>query len=470
MGRFEDKLLDWAGSNQLFKGLDRILLAVSGGADSVAMTVVLCRLRQQGLLSCDFVIGHVNHGLRGAESDADEAFVKEVGQSLQISVLSQAIDVQTYAAQHKLSIETAGRTLRLKTLAAMACQNGCDVIATAHHRDDQAETLVHRLIRGTGFRGLCGIWPVSEVYGAKFIRPMLGIRRTEIIRYCTENGLLWREDTSNRVVDFTRNRIRHQILPELENNSDAIVERLSVLSIESRRFLRRVEEQAQLILEKGRFDRANNRFVIEQGLLRDCQPWVFYEVIRQVMVSLNIGLRDYKEKHFDAIRRLIEQKRVKTGFPGGVEIIAEKRNIFVQLKSSPRIPPQKPIILKIGQTVQFGQWRISSRLLNKSEVNLEEFRKTKDSFVEWFEADKITGHLEIRLRQKGDQFWPIGAKSQKKVARFLIDSGLEANIKESVFIVKDAEKILWLAPIRMSQHAKVTGKTQKILEIQLFKV
>jgi len=246
---FEDIL--WQSSQQLFEGIDRVLLAVSGGADSVAMAHVLHRLAQEGGLSCNFVIGHVNHCLRGAESDADETFVRRFGQSLGVPVISQRVDVKAYAAEHKLSIETAGRVLRLQTLAQMADQNGCGCIATAHHKDDLAETMIHRLMRGTGFRGLCGIWPVSEVYGAEFVRPMLGVRRDEIIQYCKDNSIQWRQDASNENTAFTRNRIRHRLLPVLKDESDVIVDKLenSPLPAAASNCLRKNKPEQLLIKE-----------------------------------------------------------------------------------------------------------------------------------------------------------------------------------------------------------------------------
>ncbi|MCI0499372.1 MAG: tRNA lysidine(34) synthetase TilS [Planctomycetales bacterium] len=468
MSWFEDKLLEGAIVNGLFNGVNKIFAAVSGGADSVAMVHALHRLRQEGRLMCDVVIGHVNHGLRGAESDGDEAFVRELGNVLGIAVAAKTADVRTHAAAHKLSIETAGRALRLKALAAMMRDNGCDAVATAHHKDDLAETLIHRLMRGTGFRGLCGIWPVSDVYGAMVIRPMLDIRRSEIVRYCTENHLVWREDASNRAIDFTRNRIRHRLLPVLENDSETIAERLSALSFKSRVFLIRVEKQARSILERGRFDKASGQFVIEQHLLRDCPPWVFYETVRQILVKLGVGLRDYKQGHFDALWGLLEQNKAKAHFPDEIEATAEKGRVLIRRKCPSIMLPHKPVSLKMGETVTFGQWKISSRLFNRDDADVEQFLKNKNSFTEWFDADKIAGSIKIRQRQSGERFWPIGGPTPKNIARFLLDSGLDTQTRQEAFVVADTEKVLWLAPIRMSEPAKLTRQTSKIVEIRLF--
>ncbi len=467
MGRFEEKVFDWIESQALFADCDNILLAVSGGADSVAMVHALVNLKSEGLLSCDFIMGHVNHHLRGADSDGDQAFVSQLGRQLEIEVVTTSVPVRQYAEANKLSIETAGRTLRLKALAAMAQENDCDMTATAHHTDDQAETMIHRLMRGTGFRGLCGIWPISEVYEAEFVRPMLAMRRTEIIQYCTENNLSWRQDASNQNIDFTRNRIRHRLLPVLQSDSETIVERLSVLSYKSRRFLLRTEKHAASILVKGRLNHSGQQFVLDKGLLSPCPPWVFYEVMCGALVRIDVGLRNYKKEHFDLFRQLIDSPKAKADFPGDVELVVEKGSVSVQVKKQKTALPKELITAEIGKTVQFGPWEISCQLLNADDVDFDSFKKTKNAFVEWLDAEKVVGPIQIRYRQDGDRFRPIGGKGEKKVGRFLIDAGLGPQMKNQAFIVKDVQKILWLAPVRMSELAKVTPKTTGIVEIRV---
>ena len=475
MGFFEDKLLGWIESNDLFGEINRVLLAVSGGADSVAMAHVLHRLTQEGGVSCAFVIGHVNHCLRGAESDADEAFVTQLGQSLNIPVISQRVDVKAYAAEHKLSIETAGRVLRLTTLGQMAERNNCDCVTTAHHKDDLAETMVHRIMRGTGFRGLCGIWPVSEVYGAEFVRPMLGLRRAEIIQYCKDNSVQWRQDASNADVNFTRNHIRHRLLPILEDESDVIVDKLEKLSLACRRFQRLTQKQAQAIIDKGTFNRQEGRFSIKQKLLSEVVAWVFYEVVREVLVELDVGLRRYKREHFDKIRELIGKKRGNLALPKDMAVkVSDGKLIFlrtVQVGQRGHGPPYEDYgedvgRLEVGNTTQFGSWRISAVLLNRADVAVASFMKSKDAYVEWFDAEKVVGSVEIRCRKDGDRFWPIGASGEKKVGRFLIDAQLETEAKQQAVVIKDTKKILWVVPVRMCEQAKVTEQTRKILEIR----
>jgi tRNA(Ile)-lysidine synthase len=468
MGYFEDTLADWIETNRLFDGGSRVLLAVSGGADSVAMAHTLHRLRAEGRLKCEFVIGHVNHGLRGADSDGDQAFVRSLADQLKMPVFSRSADVTGYAKTHKLSIETAARTLRLEALAGIADQNACDRIATAHHADDQAETLIHRLMRGTGLRGLCGIKPLSVVGGAVYVRPMLRFRRSEILHYCTANAIHWRHDESNSCLVYTRNRLRLRLLPTLEAESENLVPALSALSTAARDFSAKAERHAGRIVDEAAVETPSSDGVqIPQAALQDCPPWVFYEVIRHIIMTLNVGLRDYTKEHFEAIRALLDKENGILSLPGDIQVYTRQGILGFRCGCPTVTCPLEPVALKAGQTIRFGPWTITAKLLDRRENDFEQFLTTKDAFAEWFDADAIAGDLVVRPRQEGDRFWPIGAASRKKVGRFLIDAGLDGETKRQAFVVADAEKILWLAPVRMAEEGKVSQKTRRILEIRV---
>ena len=462
---FENKIL--ADAQGLFEGADRVLLAVSGGADSVAMAHMLAKLKKRGRLDCEFVIGHVNHRLRGADSDGDEAFVKALAESLAIPVVIQGVDVKAYAKEHKFSIETAGRIVRLKALAAMAADHHCNCIATAHHKDDLAETMIHRMMRGTGFRGLCGIRPVSLVYGTEFIRPMLSVRRAHIIQYCKDHSIVWRVDASNQNVDFTRNRIRHSLMPVLEGKFENLAGHLADLSQAACRFSVETEKHACDILDTAIVENQPSRIVLQKACLESCPPWVFYEVVRKVLVELDVGLRGYTQDHFKAIRAMMDQKQAEVSMPGAIQIYAQKEVLGFYDEAKALCLPSGSVTLGVDRTVQFGPWQISCQLLKRKDVDMEQFFKAKDAFVEWFDADRIQGPIHARPRQEGDKFWPIGAIGEKKVGRFLIDAQLGAEAKRQAFIIADAEKILWVALVRMSELAKMSPQSRRIFEIRL---
>jgi tRNA(Ile)-lysidine synthase len=230
--KLEQKTADFIAAERLLPVSGKVLLAVSGGADSSALLHVLAALR------LDICCAHINHQLRGEEAQRDEDFVIEQCQKLKVPVITRKIDVRDYAKKSKLSIETAARNLRIENLVEIAKEQNCACIATAHHKNDNAETIIDRLIRGTGLRGLCGIWPAKKFAdGITFIRPLLCATRDEIIQYLNSRNLNWCTDRTNTDFAYRRNFIRHCLLPALQNGSQGdLVERLAVLSKASRGF------------------------------------------------------------------------------------------------------------------------------------------------------------------------------------------------------------------------------------------
>lgn len=331
---FENKILGWIGS-QWPHGLPSVLLAVSGGMDSVAMCVALNRLAENGRLPIQLAIGHVNHGLRGDQSDADEKFVSDLAKRLHLPCHLNRWDVRSYASANRLSVETAARILRLKALAEQCKAAGCKAVATAHHLDDQAETVVHRFMRGTGFRGLCGIHPSSLMHGCLFIRPMLSVSRCEIETYSLRHELAWCKDATNDSLEPTRNRIRHRLLPELKTDWPDAARTLAGLAQRCQTLQASVDAQAADLLKQSVLLRHDRELSLARPLLVDCPPWVFYEVIRQTLVQLNVGLRDYTQSHFDKIRQLTIKASGRHQFPGTVLVRAKSRSLTFE-KTEPR--------------------------------------------------------------------------------------------------------------------------------------
>src|SRR4030042_2302186 len=195
---FEKKVADYTKASGLLGPADKILLAVSGGADSTALLYAMCVIKAEGVLSSEILCGHINHQLRGSESDGDEAFAIAQADKLNLAVTTKRLDVREFANKNKLSIETAARKLRIESLLDIAKVNDCRWVATAHQKDDNAETVIQRLARGTGFRGLGGIWAVRKFAEAiGFVRPLLCVGRDGIVEYLHERGFKWREDRQN---------------------------------------------------------------------------------------------------------------------------------------------------------------------------------------------------------------------------------------------------------------------------------
>lgn len=206
---FEENLTRYIEKEKLIDSGGRIAAAVSGGADSTALLYALWSIKKQNIISADLICVHINHQLRGADSDEDEKSVIELADKLNIPAFTKRVDVRGFAKAEKISIETAARELRIKALIEIAKERGCNIIATGHQANDNAETIIHRLLRGTGFRGLCGIKPKNVFEnGIIFVRPLLCFTRKQITDYLTIEGLRWQTDATNFDCRYKRNFIR----------------------------------------------------------------------------------------------------------------------------------------------------------------------------------------------------------------------------------------------------------------------
>ena len=465
----ENAVAQYIAANGMTPASGGILLAVSGGADSMAMLHCLCLLRSQGLLQCDLFVGHVNHQLRGEASDSDEAFVLREAGRLGLQTASLRVDVRAHAASLKLSIETAARHLRHQALVRIAADFGCDVIATAHHKNDNAETVMHRLLRGTGYDGLAGIWPKKQFSsGITCIHPLLAVSRSQVQEYLEDQGLSWREDASNENLDHTRNFIRHRLLPYMASQTASLLDELAALAEASRRY------QASIALEADKAwgqaiarSQSLERIELDRTVFNSYPPAVRVELIQRCLHEMCRGEQGMTAAHYYAIIHMAAEQGTgrQLSLPHGVTARFSRKTISLSVSSvsSAILPP--PAALAVPGTTAFGPWQITTRLLNAAEADFVAFKRDKTRFVEWFDANAIRGPLQVRSRQKGDRFTPLGTSAPQKVGKFLTAARAPVDIRGNLAIIADDEKIIWLAPLRPSEEAKLNSGTTTILEI-----
>ncbi len=468
---FEQKILNFIRSEGLFGSGDRILWAVSGGADSTALMYAMQQLKAGGALKAEFLCAHINHQLRGLDADADENFVIEQAAILEMSVNTRKINVADYACENKLSIETAARKLRIEALLDIAKANGCNVIAAAHHKDDNAETIIQRLSRGTGFRGLCGIWPKRSFNGINFVRPLLCVTRREIIDYLQNRKLSWRHDYTNDQCVYRRNFLRHKLIPQLQKNCQtSVVEQLFELSEGVRRFYGLICEHTEK-LWPGLAVCVEGRIALDLKMLASEHPAVKVELVQRCLALLGCGEQNMTQEHYKKILQLTKEKtsgrqiELPDGFIvryeyGKLVFSQDNRKSGLNRQITKSIEPAIP-----GQT-RFGDYLIEAGIFD-AEMGAGKFKAGKTGFVEWFDWEKIKPPLIVRTREDGDRFIPLGLAEEKKVGRFLIDQRVPQRIRKKVLVVADSEKIIWLWPIRMCGQAKITDKTKKILRLQI---
>ncbi|MHC4738117.1 MAG: tRNA lysidine(34) synthetase TilS [Planctomycetota bacterium] len=469
---FEKKVSDFIKAGTRLVSGGKVLLAVSGGADSTALLYVMCGLKGDGVLKREFLCAHINHQLRGVESDKDEDFVIAEASKLNVPVTTRRIDIRKFALENKLSIETAGRQLRIDGLLDIARANECKFIATAHHKDDNAETVIQRIARGTGIRGLGGIWPERNFGGGiSFVRPLLCVRREEIIEYLKQRDIEWRQDRTNEDCRYRRNFIRHRLIPSLQGDSNiSVAEQLYELSAAARKFYDVVRSSADKLWPQLA-DCSEEKIVLDLKKFVPQAPAVKVELMRRSLTNLGSGERDLRQEHLERILELAEHKT------GGKKIVLPERFIayceygkliFCRSKISRRSDKEMDRSIKVkvpGQT-RFGDYLIEGAVF-KTELGGGDFKAGKTSFVEWFDLDKLKPPLEVRFRREGERFRPLGLSEEKKVGKFLTASKVPLRIRRRVLIVGDSEKIIWVWPIRMSEQAKVDKATSRILRLQI---
>ena len=469
---FEQKIINFINDQALFNPGDKVLLAVSGGADSTALVHVLVKLKEQKLLNNDFLCIHINHQLRGQDADRDEKFVIELSEKFNLPIITKKIDIKKIALENKLSIETAARNERLKAILESAKVNKCSTIATAHHCNDNAETILQRLARGTGFKGLSGIWP-KRTFAENIIitRPILSASRSEIIDYLAEKDLPFCHDYTNDQCQYRRNYIRHKLLPQLQQQCENdLSQQLFSLSVSARQLYLKIEKTAQSLWSHIATVK-DNQVEINVERFADKLPELQVEFIRIALSIIGSGQQNIIGKHYQRIIELanknITGKTIE--LPNRFTVYRQyDKLIFKKATTLETLPKdfKQTEINAPGKTI-FNQHTIETKILSVEDCDLRKFKAEKNNQTEWFDYDKLTLPLTISPRQTGDRFTPIGQKEQKKVGKFLTVAKVPPSERSKILTIKDAERIIWIYPIRTSQQTIITEETKKILQINI---
>ena len=475
LSRLEKKVVDFIKANGLFDSAKKLLLAVSGGADSTALLYVMHALKAGKVLTAELVCAHTNHQLRAAESDMDQEFVVAQAAKLKLPVTTRRLDVRGSARRNKLSIETAARQLRIEALIDIAKESKCDAIVTAHQKNDNAETLIQRLSRGTGLRGLAGIWPARIFAGEiEFVRPLLCVTRGEIIEYLRERNIEWRQDHTNADCAYRRNYIRHRLLPALQRDcTNSVVEQLSVLARSARKFYgvicRRVDEVWPSLAEC-----AGEKIALDLEIFLNQAKPVKVELIRRSLASLGCGERDLTRQHYEGMLQLAGRNATggKMELPGGFAVwrdygcLVFSGNRLVG-QAPPYIGLDKHVTLNVPGKTKFGNYLIEATIVEAGRNGLDQFKTGKTDDIEWFDLERIKPPLIVRFRRAGDRFIPLGLAQEKKLGKFMTAQRVPHPMRRKVLVVADGEKIIWVCPVRISEQAKVTGETRRILQLHV---
>jgi len=436
------RFINYINSNHLFVKDETILVGVSGGIDSV---VLLDLLDKAGY---SVAIAHCNFRLRGAESDGDEKLVDGLARKYDVPLFKTAFDTADYARENKISVEMAARELRYNWFEMIRSTHHLDYIAVAHHRDDQLETFFLNLSRGTGLTGLTGMHPVN----GKIIRPLLFASRQEIEIYRHENSLDFREDSSNQCTNYQRNKIRHTLLPVMDELNPSFRSGL----IKTMGFLddvSKIYDQAILQTWERVAFRQDNGFLISIAELKLLNPVTTY---------LFEFLKPYGFNNV-VVNEIVSSLEGISGkqFSSPTHRIVRNRDSLIL---TPLLPEnRKQFYLEEGIGELLFPVHLNIKVIPKD----NKFKIPDSQFVACIDTDTILFPLIIRRWQQGDYFKPLGMSGLKKISDFFIDSKLSLPEKENTWILANGEQVVWIIGRRLDDRYKITSNTQKILKLEM---
>lgn len=434
-----EQLLNHISRHALCKTTDKILLAVSGGVDSMVM---LCLMTEAGFAPG---VVHCNFKLRGKESDDDAAFVKGAAAKLNLPFFSKEFDTASYATAAGISIQMAAAELRYQYFDEVREAHAYDFVATAHHFNDSIESVLLNLVRGTGIDGVRGVAPKK----GSVIRPMLFATRRMILQHALTKEIAWREDSSNLRDDYQRNYLRHQVIPKLEEMNPRFDESF-----------RETHERllgAALFAESHVKDFASTAVeVTRQGSAIDIRKVRASEAPAVLLWELikNLGFK------YDQCRKIVMDHQPGKVFTSAThQLLVDRTHYIVESGRSSEF---------LTTVVEEGQREVGRHpfLLLTREVTKDDFALVKDSSIAQLDADQLQWPLVWRRWQAGDYFMPLGMQQEKKLSDFLIDLKIPFNSKADITVLESGADIVWVVGYRIHERYKVTGETKRILIVE----
>ncbi len=448
---------------QKYRMLDRgdtVVVAVSGGADSLCLLHVLNSLKAE--LDLKLFAVHLNHQFRGVDADRDAEFVEKTCKLWEVPCRIESFDVAGYAKENGLSSEEAGREIRYRLFYETMAVIGGNKIAVAQNSNDNVETMLMRLLRGTGLEGLKGIDAVRE----DIIRPLLETNRSDIEEYCRENGLEPRVDKTNLQPIYMRNKIRLELLPYLKEhfnpNMNETLHRLSQVVREENDYL---EQQARENFEQiARYQGEHILFATKT--LKELHPAMQKRVLRKAVAALADTLTGFEHKHFKGILELLDRDTgAAIELPKNLRAVISYENLVIGKNI---VYADKKCYYKLKynseQFIEELKGVLSIRVIDKSE--LEAIPKARDRV--YLDAHKVKTTLVLRNRQQGDRISPIGMKGSKKLKDYFIDKKIPKEERDDILLLMDENEVVWIVGSVISEKYKITADTQKVIVVSVF--
>lgn len=448
------KITKFCKEKKLFERTGTLVIGVSGGIDSMVLLHVLQKIKHT--FNFQIVVAHLNHGIRGEEAKSDAEFVQSYCAGVGIPCFIKSVDIISLAQSQKESIEAVGREVRYKFLEEIRSQYENAKIATAHHAEDNAETVLFNLLRGTGLAGSSGILLNSQT----LCRPLLSTRKSEIINYANFEKVEFREDSTNTDTNYTRNYIRLSLLPQIEEHINPnVVETLNNFASISgayNEYFKELTLQVQGVTD----EEYDNMIELNLEKVKKLPRAVLVDYLRfRVLEKFSVNLT------FNSIKKLVEL--LETPILGEIYsdscLIIEKERNSLLLHSS---DTEQHIVENITVPLP-GKVTLAGSTILFEEVQSGDLTLNTDRNVEYFAVDSSVVNVLVRAWQPGDWFKPIGGKGKKKVSDFLTDAKVKHRDRKKVLVVTEGESIMWLVGFRMDKRFSVTSKTNRIVKATL---
>ncbi len=457
MNKIIDKVNNFISDNHMIDTGDRVVLGLSGGADSVCLLLLLLELAGSfGYNNQDIYAVHINHMIRGAEADEDEEFARQLCQRKQVKFFSFRKDIVSYAKEKGLSVEEAGRKFRYECFQQVLMENKCTKIAVAHNKNDMAETVIFNMLRGTGLKGLSGMQPVR----GNIIRPILDITRAEILEYLSSKNQDYREDSTNQGTDYDRNKIRHIILPAMEEINKAAIGHICQMAQEAKSSYAFIHNKAMEDYSGvSQDDDFGKSVTLDVNELYKYSPVLQEHLIHEAIGDVAGKKKDITRRHIMAVVGLLYQETGKQiELPYGIKARRSYDNLIITNKSEVNADYRIKIEANNNYVVP-GKGSIEFKIIDYN----EKVEISKKIYTKMLDYDKIKDTLYLRTPEDGDYVVIDTKGSTKKLSRVFIDNKVDREQRGDWPVIACGKEIIWVLGLRFSEAYKIDEYTKRVL-------